>query len=169
MDRTAAELAAAEVRLLVLDASARLDAADESVLTFAQGKPEIIVLNKIDLPRRIDGDHVASLSRGRVLVEVSAKGRTGLGHLRQAVVDAVEAEGALDLSGAVVTSLRHLDALSKMLISLTKARQSLEHGYPPDVVAVDVQDAIEYVGTVTGVVTNEEILDRVFSEFCIGK
>jgi len=85
------------------------------------------------------------------------------------MVAAIEGEGPLDLSGAVVTSLRHVDALSKALLSLEKARQSLDDRYPPDLVAVDVQDAIEHVGTLTGVVTNEEILDRVFSEFCIGK
>jgi tRNA modification GTPase len=52
---------------------------------------------------------------------------------------------------------------------LRLARQSLGDARPPDLVAVDVQDALDHVGTITGAVTSEDVLDRIFSEFCIGK
>lgn len=169
IERTSAKLADARVRLLVLDGSQRLDGDDESVLALPTGGADIIVLNKLDLPSQIDDARLAALACGRKTVEVSAKTGQGLDRLRQAVVELVEGEKLHDLSAAVITNLRHLNALSKALAALEVARQSIDDNRPPDLIAVDVQDALEHIGTITGAVTNDEILDRVFSQFCIGK
>jgi tRNA modification GTPase len=68
-----------------------------------------------------------------------------------------------------LTSARQHDALLKVQSSLGNAIAALRDGVPPDLIAVDVQAALDYVGAVTGIVTSEDVLDAVFREFCIGK
>lgn len=169
MERTSAKLKEAEVRLLVLDASAPLDEADRAILALPEGSAEIIVLNKVDLPRGIEAEQVAAPRRQRPVIEVSAKTGEGLDRLRLGIVEAVDGGALVDVSATVVTNLRHVDALTKAMEALEQGRRSIDEGHPPDVVAVDVQDAIEHIGAVTGVVSTEEVLDRIFSQFCIGK
>lgn len=168
MARTAEKLAEAEVCVLVVDGSRWLDADDQAVLNSNSGIAAIIVLNKIDLPRVITPEQVSALRPENPVLEVSAKTREGLERLREAVVAMIEG-GRPREQAQVISNLRHRDALAKALDSLRLVRQSLAEARPPDVVAVDVQDAIDHVGTITGVVTSEEILDRIFSQFCIGK
>jgi tRNA modification GTPase len=69
----------------------------------------------------------------------------------------------------MVTNARHQDVLAKTFGAVQLARVSIAEGQPPDVIAVDVQDAIDLIGEITGTVTTEEILDRIFSQFCVGK
>lgn len=164
MERTAAKIADAQVLLAVLDASQTFDAHDEAVLAAAAGTPRMIVLNKIDLPIRVCGrwghEHDA--------VHVSAKTGAGLAELRRRVVALVTGDLKVD-GGPLVTNLRHHQALVNAGDSLRLARESIRERRPADLVAVDVQDAIDHIGTITGAVTSEEVLDRIFSEFCIGK
>jgi tRNA modification GTPase len=171
--RTSAKMAEADLLLTVLDTSRPLDSGDTAVLAATRGVPQVIVLNKVDLEmkfsaedaRTIAGAHAADQS----VVRISATHGIGLAELRHAVVTC--ANGGIDLpeNGPVLTNLRHRDALTKASVSLQLARQSIADGQPPEIVAVDVQDAIDSIAAVTGAITDEEILDRVFSEFCIGK
>jgi tRNA modification GTPase len=69
----------------------------------------------------------------------------------------------------VVTLVRHADALARARESLELARDSFLRGTPVDVATVDIQAAVEHIGSITGEVTTEEVLDRIFRDFCIGK
>lgn len=184
MRRTASKIAEADLLLTVLDTSRPLDTADLAVLDATRGVPQVIVLNKIDLDTKfspadlvpittcptVASPTVASHTVARQsVVRVSATAGIGLAELRHAVVSCATGGADFRGSGPVLTNLRHHDALTKASVSLRLARQSIADGQPPDIVAVDVQDAIDHIGAVTGVITNEEILDRIFSEFCIGK
>jgi tRNA modification GTPase len=168
MQRTAAKITEAQVLLPVLDASQPLDPQDHAVLQAAAGLPHVIVLNKIDLPNRIAAPAVREAANGHPVVAVSATQRTGLEDLRRHVLDQI-VPGRHAEDAPVLTNGRHVDALTKASVSLRLARQSLCARCPPDVVAVDVQDAIDHIGAITGAITSEDVLDRIFSEFCIGK
>lgn len=168
MERTTAKMAQSEVLLVVLDGSAPLDGEDHAVLKQAADVPQIVVLNKSDLPKRITADALRNEIGERQVATVSAKEGSGLGELRRSVVTLVT--GGATMNGApVLSNLRHADALEKACVSLTFARESIRAARSPDLIAVDVQDAIDYVGAITGAVTSEEVLDRIFGEFCIGK
>ncbi len=182
MNRTAIKISEADLLLTVIDASSPPDAADYSVLASTRGVPQIIVLNKIDLDTRFSSADLASLAgtsmapgsggqcvRNGSVVRVSAKERIGLTELREAVVAHATDGASLEGSGPVLTNLRHYDVLTKAFEGLRLSRQSIRDGQPADIVAVDVQDAIDHIGAVTGAITSEEILDRIFSEFCVGK
>jgi tRNA modification GTPase len=167
MERTTGKIAEAHLVLPVLDASAAFDAEDEAVLEAARGLPQVLVLNKIDLA--VPVLDIEALANGTLAVRVSATQRIGLTELRHAVVAAVTGGLAMESHGPVLTNVRHHAALTQAAESLRLARESICERRPADLVAVDVQDAIDHIGAVTGVVTSEDVLDRIFSEFCIGK
>jgi tRNA modification GTPase len=127
------------------------------------------VLNKVDLGEQLSPEDVTLLASSHRLVRISAKERFGLDDLRRAVVAHATDGSTPGSTGPVLTNLRHEDALRKAATSLALARQSVSDCRHPELVAVDVQDAIDHIGSVTGVITCEEVLSRIFSEFCIGK
>ena len=85
------------------------------------------------------------------------------------LVAAASSDACVQADGPVLTNLRHANALAKARASLGLAQQSVCDTRPADLVAVDVQDAIDHIGEITGAITNEQVLDRIFSEFCVGK
>jgi tRNA modification GTPase len=169
IERTTAKIAQAQLLLKVLDAAAPLEEEDLAVLNAGPGIPHVVVLNKIDLPQMISDQDVVRLAAGGPILDVSATERQGLPALRQAVIGQFFNGDGPAADAPVLTSVRHRDALQKALRSLALARESITDGRPADLVAVDVQDAIDHIGAITGQATSEDVLDRIFSEFCIGK
>jgi tRNA modification GTPase len=153
----------ADVRLVVMDRSLPSDVPAEMF----DVDHTIAVLNKIDLPSAWREVEVSNLRDHYRLVEVSATGGLGLDVLRKAVVATA---GGQPVDGMPTLSrARQRDALAKADDCLTAAVSSLKEKTPIDLVAVDVQAALDHVGSVTGIVTSEEVLDLIFAEFCIGK
>lgn len=169
IERTTAKMAAADFLLPVLDGSAALDAEDLVMLQAAAGMPQVVALNKSDLPRGLAEGELAAALGGRAAVAVSAKDGAGLDWLRRAVIAQVSAGKGFETGEPVLVSVRHRDALEKACASLHLAREAIRHGLPADLIAVDVQDAVDYISQITGEITSEDVLDRIFSEFCIGK
>ena len=85
------------------------------------------------------------------------------------MVTSREQDSASPFSGAIVTQVRHRDALLKAEQGLRQAHVSLQNGVPLDLVAVDLHVALDHIGEITGHVSSEDILDRIFRDFCIGK
>jgi tRNA modification GTPase len=169
IERTAAKIAQAQLLLKVLDAAGPIEQEDLAVLSAAADIPHVVVLNKIDLPQRISEEDVLRLANGGPVLKVSATERQGLPALRRAVISQSFNGNCPGADTPVLTSVRHHDALQKACRSLALARESIADGRPADLVALDVQDAIDHIGAITGQVTSEDVLDRIFSEFCIGK
>ena len=104
------------------------------------------------------------------IVRISAETGEGLEELEETIVSQV-VEGGIDLTGdsLVVTRARHKQALKEAAASLEAARNTLEMGLPQDLVAVDIRGAAESLGEVTGDTVRDEVIDRIFADFCIGK
>lgn len=174
VERARAGITGAELVLAVFDASRPLGEEDHVVCAALAGKPVISILNKIDLPPAVTSiDLETLLPHAGPPVLLSAKSGSGLQELGARIEQIVLGEqGALrwEHSDRVIVSReRHHDALVKAEQSLQQARESLHAALPLDLVAVDLRAALDHIGTITGHVTTEDILDRVFSEFCIGK
>jgi tRNA modification GTPase len=163
VERARSVAAAADVVLAVLD-TARPLAEQRAVL--AEGTP-IAVLNKIDLPMAWHAEDVAAIEADYPAVRVSATVPLGLDALRRAVTQRAGAAWSDQLP--TLTSARQHDALVKVEVSLAHALDALHGGLPPDLIAVDLQAALDHIGAVTGLITSEDVLDAVFREFCIGK
>ncbi len=127
----------------------------------------ILALNKCDL--RCDLDTVKqefSTLGGQFPIEaISAKLGTGLNKLKRAIVEPFKTKGET----AVLTNMRHYDAMRHLLEAIIQVRHGLDSQIPTDLVAIDLRDAIHQIGTITGEVTTDEILGTIFSRFCIGK
>jgi len=163
VERAQQVLRVSDLRLIVIDRSLPPDVSPE----WFEADHTIAVLNKIDLPSAWKDHEISSLCNRCPVVEVSATQGTGLELLRKLVVEMV---GAAPVDGLPTLSrTRQQDALSKAYECLTTAAASLETGTPLDLVAVDVQAALDHFGSLTGLVTPDDVLDQIFADFCIGK
>ncbi len=167
IDVTLQRLAESQGCLLVLDGSSPLTGEDWSVMERLRESEGLVVINKIDLKQRIDRAAVSELLPRLRQLEVSALTRRGLDELRTALHDCF-----LDSAAEpeiVVTNVRHKAALDRARSSLVEVHRAMDDGLPPDIVAVDLQEARDSLEEIIGTVTNDDILDRIFSQFCIGK
>lgn len=163
--RSLAAIKAADMVLVVLDSSQELVEEDQRVLNEVQGKPAVIVMNKDDLPRKIGGIETAG-----VQVSVSCRTGTGLDELRKAVSSLV-LQGTVAARGnhAWAVNQRHQTALEQAKESLTRVQEAVQEGLSPEFAAVDLRIALDQLNIIIGATYTEDILERIFNEFCIGK
>lgn len=160
-------LGEADVRLVVMEAGPALEPADLEILAAAmQAGPTLVVLNKIDR-HPVEGV-LKGLPSGVRAVAISARTGAGLADLEQAIYD-VAVGAALAPVQSVAINARHHAALQRALTSLGKAHETVAGGLAADFVAIDLQDAIEILGQITGEDLKEEVIDHIFASFCVGK
>jgi tRNA modification GTPase len=174
VERALEGLRAAEIVIAMFDASRPLDPEDELVFSLVNEKPVIPILNKIDLPIFIDPQEIAHQLNGNLPIPFSAKSAVGMSELEERVEkiafgNTVNHNDPSFLPGLVVTQTRHRDALLKSERRLRQAQENLQNSVPLDLVAVDLRAALDHIGEITGHVSSEDILDRIFRDFCIGK
>jgi len=148
--------------VVVVDLSAPLDAADRQLIERAQQQGKSIVAgNKCDLlPAQADA---------AVALRVSALTGAGLAELRRAIIDAIAPCGRLEQEGGFITSLRHEQLLQETCEALEQARTATMHGIPHEMLLLDLYAALRPIDGITGATTADDILNRIFSTFCIGK
>ena len=157
----------AALALLVLDGSAPLTEEDEEAIAVAQTVPHLLVaVNKCDLPRRLDVGRLAD--RFSDVVSVSARTGEGLETLRQAIA-ARFPEGAAAEGGVLLTNARQADAVSRALGAVQSARSALRIGMTPDVVLTDTEEALRALGELNGRSVRDDLVETIFSRFCVGK
>jgi tRNA modification GTPase len=160
-------IARAEAVVVVLDGSASLSAADHVFLSSMDGKRGVIVLNKSDLEPKLDVDQLKQLVGNRKLISVSATRGDGLHELKRSLRELilhVDAEPPV-----VLTNLRHKSALLRGNQALADTVSALSEGRSAELVAVTLQEARQCLEEVVGAVHNEDILERIFTQFCLGK
>jgi len=132
-------------------------------------RPVIMVMNKVDRVQVLQVDQIYSLWPGAPLVRTSTLTGSGLSELEETIAELVLAGKALHRDSILVTSARHQDALRRAAQHLQASLATLEQGLPLDFVSIDLRAAYDALGEVTGEAVSEDLLDRIFSEFCIGK
>jgi tRNA modification GTPase len=156
----------ADLRVIVLDGSRPLTADDHRLMDQAAEMRHVIVINKADLPAQISP---TAVKPGSVCIAVSAKTGDGVEDLRLAIRAQLTGSGPETADGVLVTNVRHQTALTRAHESLVEATSSIKDEMAAELVAVDLRAAADALGEITGAITNEEILSRIFSTFCIGK
>ncbi len=162
--RSLAAIGSADIVLVVLDGSAELQPEDRRVLDEARAKTAIAVINKSDLLRRLE-----KLPWPEQQVELSCRTGEGLDGLRSAILDLVKQGAAPPREHAWAVNQRHQSVLEQTKKSLEKALDSARSNLSPEFIAVDLRDALDSVGLIIGATYTEDILERIFSDFCIGK
>jgi tRNA modification GTPase len=153
----------ADLVLGLVDGSAPLNAEDTGMIERLRHRSSIMVLNKKDLPQE-----TLDLSGcGLPIISISAKTGEGLDALKRMVFDSCTG-GAGRAEGVVVTNLRHKTALEAALRAL-EAAGGIIHREPLEITAVELRDALDSLGRIVGAVTTDDILEKIFNDFCIGK
>ena len=162
IERSFLAMADANATIVVLDLSQPFQDEDRQLLDRAREQGvSIAVGNKCDLPRQ--------LATSVDLMEVSATTGAGLDDLRSRLVRAVAPDGMLPAQAAFITSARHVQLLRESREALLRAREAAEFGLPHEMLLLDCYAALRPLDTITGATTADDILNRIFSTFCIGK
>ena len=159
------EISQADLVLILLDGSTCLNNDDWDIIKAAEDKEKILIINKVDLGQKINKEELKAY---RVL-ETSIKENQGLEDLQDLIKDLFFDEKIYSSSESYVSNIRQLDHLNKAYDYLNSAISDLEENVFLDLVEVDLNLCIEELGKITGQSIGEDILDRIFSEFCIGK
>ena len=164
-------LETADAVLVLLDGSADLTADDRELLAKMTGKPLLAVLNKSDLPPRLNEKSLkVLLPEGTPpAIRISAKYGDGIERLTTALGDLILATPAEESSEVMIAHLHQKTTLEKAAAGLARARNGLNSGLPAEFIALEVREALDALGEITGRTTPEELLDRIFANFCIGK
>ena len=168
-------IAGAAVAVWVVDAAVPLGDEDRRIARSLLGRRVLVALNKCDLeaargPAAVRAAEVEALLDGlpRRAVAVSAATGTGLAALREALADLLGATASGDL-GAAIGNLRHAEALERARLALGRAAQAAAERSPGEIVALELREALAALGEVTGRTVGADLLDRIFSKFCVGK
>ncbi len=167
IERSRAAMAHADLALLVIDASEPLTDADRAIAALIEGKPVIVVQNKVDL----SGPTADSRSILPHAPHIAMSALTGRGQeiLEETIVETVFSGQASGSDVPTVTSARHKDALERALEHVTAAWRATRAGLTADLVAIDLTGAIDALGEITGQTASDDLLDTIFGNFCIGK
>lgn len=159
----------AELVLAVLDGSAPAEPDDLRLLERVRGKPFVLVVSKVDLPALLDLAELKPVLERAKIIPTSAKSGAGLDELRDAIRDMVLTQGLEAREGVLITRLRHQAALTRAQESLDQVLVSVERRMSAEFIAVDLRGAVNALGEIIGETTTDDILHRIFKEFCIGK
>jgi tRNA modification GTPase len=171
-------LETANIVILVVDASAAIDDKDTSATmdvraAAAERTPVILVANKCDLVGANVQINYRSLAENgwqpHAVISCSALNGDGLTLLEDSLAQAASGGQTLDAEDTLVETTRQADSLRSAVEALGQAQAGLIVGLPPELVSVDLRTALEALGSVTGINVGEAVLDRIFSDFCIGK
>jgi len=165
--RTRQHLAQADLVLYLIDASQPWHPEDSEQLASLAGQQVLLVLNKCDLPMVLRQEALTAIWPHRLVV-LSALTGAGIPELRQAIFQAAMAQ-TVPPSGQIVTQARHYQHLSQCRDYLSQAQNLLTAGAPPELIACDLRAAAQELGAILGLEIGEEVLDRIFSQFCLGK
>ncbi len=159
----------ADFLLVVVDRSRPMNEDDKRILALSRTKKALIVLNKIDLPCRLSKRDREELASGFHVAEISALTGQGLDGLRRSIGECI-LEGDIDLTvSQIAPNLRHRQALSEAAGFFKGAADSAREKAPMEVVAFELRSGLDSLGEITGETTTQEVLDNIFSRFCLGK
>ena len=169
VERSRRALEEAELIMLVLDAAAAPDGADIALLDQMResGKPWLALLNKTDAASEPSSFFELLGPGDPAPLRISALTGAGLGELEDAVTALFPAPAVP--AGEILTNARQAEAVERALKSLSEARQAMERGVTPDAVLTLAEEAMEALGELTGRTVREDVTDRIFARFCVGK
>ncbi len=170
IDRAREELEQSDLVVAIFDVSSEVTAEDMLILDLIKGKNGIILLNKIDLDKQaIDTKKIRDYTQGRFpIIEISSKLGWGRRELADAILNVVGA-GQISSESVLLTRKRHQISMEKVKDRLDSAASAIAGELPLEFIAVDLWDTWSALGEITGDTLSEEIIETIFSDFCVGK
>ena len=170
VERSRKALDAADLILLLIDNSEELTAEDRELLEATKDKQRIVILNKTDLPNKVDRSELKKLVGSDKLIETSIVKNEGMNQLGETISKMFFEEGIENNQNSVmVTNARHIGLLHQADDALGDVLKGIAAGMPVDLVQIDMTRCWDLLGEITGDSYQDELLDQLFSQFCLGK
>lgn len=166
VSRAKKKLDEAQLIIAVFDGSAEIGETDKKLIEDIKKRNAVAVINKSDLEQKIDNKYI--IDNIKHTVYISAETGSGIRELEKAIIE-ISGAGSFDPGAAMLANERQLDCVSRAFDALKSAYDAVEIGMTLDAVSVGIEDAINAICELTGEKASEEIIDKVFDKFCIGK
>ena len=159
----------ADLIIAIFDSSKPLSNEDEEILEIIKNKKSIIILNKIDLNQKIKKDDERLKTVSNCIIEISALNNIGIDNLYEEITKLFALNQISFDNDIVITNVRHKNLIHKAVESINKTKDTIKEKMPIDIVAVYIKDILEDLGNITGEFVTEDIINEIFSKFCLGK
>ena len=169
VEKTRDSLKKADLVLMMLDVHQGLSSEDLEVYELIKNKSVIIVLNKKDLPDNIEQKKIEKHFGEHPKLWISLKEDEGLNQLKEAIKEEVFKEELNTDEDVFITKVRHKNALENALKAINRVQEANNQELPNDFLTIDLKECLDKIGEITGDTVSEDIMDKIFSDFCIGK
>lgn len=159
----------ADLIIAIFDSSKDLTDEDMEILNLIKGKKVIILLNKIDLNSKIDENDPRLLDVSRDIIKVSALNNLGIDKLYEKITDLFNLDQINLDNEVLITNLRQKNLITKAIEHIQETKNTMSNNMPLDIVAISIKEILEDLGSITGDEVSEDIIDEIFSKFCLGK
>jgi len=167
--RTRSKIKEADLILFLIDGSRPLSEEDRSIFKEVKERETLIAINKIDLPQKVEKEEISSFFPDREIIEISATKEINIELLKEKIASFILEKAAPSFDDLLVMNLRQKKALEEAKKSLARALEGVDQGLSEELIAFELREGIKHLGEITGEVVTDEILNRIFSRFCIGK
>ncbi len=155
--------------VVVVSSSEKLTEEEKKFVSLTKGKKSIVVLNKIDLDIQTTASDIRAINPDALIVECSMKNEIGIEEFKSAFKDEVVSKSVVKKDSEQITNARHLSALLRAKDAIEEAANSLDNNMELDLVQIDLLNAYNYLGEITGKTVDEDVVNRIFEKFCLGK
>lgn len=159
----------ADLIIAIFDSTKELSSEDLEILNLIKGKKSIVILNKIDLNAILNENDDRFTNVSDNILKLSALNGEGLEKLYETISKMFSLNEINLDNEIVITNLRHKNLISKALINVKKSEEAIEQNMPVDIIAIFIKDILEDLGNITGDVVTDDIINEIFSKFCLGK
>ena len=160
IERSKKAMDEADLVLLVVDASKELDDIDKKLIEMTEEKNRIIIGNKMDLEEKINLPG---------MIYISAKNKEGLDILASRIEEITKIDSISEMNGNYLNNQRQISLMERSMASLNQAKESMDMGYDISLIEIDIKNAFDYLGEITGETNPEELITALFTKFCLGK
>ncbi|MBM7656789.1 tRNA uridine-5-carboxymethylaminomethyl(34) synthesis GTPase MnmE [Sporolactobacillus spathodeae] len=169
VSRSRAALKSADLVLFLLNASQPLDDEDRQLMAIIRDMPAIIIVNKIDLPAKLSFAEVEALAGAHPVLRLSLLNETGISALENKISELFFDEGIEKNEADYLSNPRHIALIRKAEKALVEAVNAAKSGLPVDMVQIDIQNAWNLLGEIVGETVSDQLINELFSKFCLGK
>ena len=159
----------ADLIIAIFDASEDFSEEDKEILDIIKGKKAIVILNKNDLEPKIDENNEFLKDFSENIVKISALNKIGLEDLYEKIEKMFNFNNINFDNDVIITNIRQKNLISKAMEDVKKAQETIENGMPVDIIAIFIREILEDLSQITGEVVTDDIIDEIFSKFCLGK
>ena len=159
----------ADLVIAIFDISKKLSKEDEEILKIVKNKKSIILLNKIDLKQAISEKDPKFLESSKNIIKISALNKKGIEEIYNKISEMFSLNEINMDNDIVITNVRHKNKIRKAIKNVLKTKETMKKDMPIDIIAIYIKDILEDLGSITGEVVTDDIIDEIFAKFCLGK